>query len=224
MHVDRLKKCCAVTGLPSSIDGRFQNKTWCGRADPSLLALMMGSVMYCEAYWTGCSALSAPCRFLTSGSVEEDILQRAKQKMVLDHLVIQRMDTSGRTILDASGGANTAKKMFGKDELQAILRFGAEELFKEDENKIEQKEAQMLNEDIDSILARAEVIYWLSTTLTSPHQTGAVPSAQYFLIPEHGDGDSLQIQDMCLWVEESAKEEESISLLWHHDVLEEFRR
>ena len=29
-------------------------------------------------------------RFLTSGSVEEDILE-----MVLDHLVIQRMDTSG---------------------------------------------------------------------------------------------------------------------------------
>lgn len=77
--------------------------------------------------------------------------------MVLDHLVIQRMDTSGRTILDASGGAANAKKMFGKDELQAILRFGAEELFKEDDQKVEQKEAQMLNEDLESILARAEV-------------------------------------------------------------------
>ncbi len=33
-------------------------------------------------------------RFLTSGSVEEDILNRAKQKMVLDHLVIQSMDTN----------------------------------------------------------------------------------------------------------------------------------
>ena len=100
-----------------------------------------------------------PDRFLTSGSVEEDILQRAKQKMVLDHLVIQRMDTSGRTVLDASG-ANTAKKMFGKDELAAILRFGAEELFKEDETKREQRQNQMLHEDIDSILARAEVMEW----------------------------------------------------------------
>lgn len=27
--------------------------------------------------------------------LEEEILKRAKQKMVLDHLVIQRMDTSG---------------------------------------------------------------------------------------------------------------------------------
>ena len=44
------------------------------------------------------------CRLLTSGSVEENILERAKQKMVLDHLVIQRMDTSGRTVLDTTGG------------------------------------------------------------------------------------------------------------------------
>jgi hypothetical protein len=34
-------------------------------------------------------------RLVTSGSVEEEILERAKRKMVLDHLVIQRMDTSG---------------------------------------------------------------------------------------------------------------------------------
>lgn len=87
--------------------------------------------------------------------MEEDILQRAKQKMVLDHLVIQRMDTSGRTVLDASG-SNTAKKMFGKEELAAILRFGAEELFKEDETKREQKQNEMLSEDLESILARAE--------------------------------------------------------------------
>ena len=71
----------------------------------------------------------APRRFLTSGSVEEDILERAKQKMVLDHLVIQRMDTSGRTVLDPRTSAANAKQMFGKEELSAILRFGAEQLF-----------------------------------------------------------------------------------------------
>lgn len=69
-------------------------------------------------------------RFLTSGSVEEDILHRAKQKMVLDHLVIQRMDTSGRTILGPRAATEGAKQMFGKDELASILKFGAEELFK----------------------------------------------------------------------------------------------
>lgn len=38
-------------------------------------------------------------RLVTSNSVEEDIVERAKKKMVLDHLVIQRMDTTGRTVL-----------------------------------------------------------------------------------------------------------------------------
>ena len=48
---------------------------------------------------------------------------------VLDHLVIQRMDTSGGLV--AGGRADAAaKQLFGKDELAAILRFGAEELFK----------------------------------------------------------------------------------------------
>lgn len=77
-----------------------------------------------------CHRLGCFCRFLTSGSVEEDILQRAKQKMVLDHLVIQRMDTSGRTVLGPRATTETAKQLFGKDELAAILKFGAEELFK----------------------------------------------------------------------------------------------
>jgi len=38
-------------------------------------------------------------RLVTSNSIEEDIIERAKKKMVLDHLVIQRMDTTGRTVL-----------------------------------------------------------------------------------------------------------------------------
>ena len=43
-------------------------------------------------------------------------MDRAKAKMVLDHLVIQRMDTSGRTVLDpaAGGGAQAAGKLFNK--------------------------------------------------------------------------------------------------------------
>ena len=38
-------------------------------------------------------------RLVTKQSVEETIVERAKQKMVLDHLVIQSMDTTGRTVL-----------------------------------------------------------------------------------------------------------------------------
>ncbi|KAM3715807.1 Chromodomain-helicase-DNA-binding protein [Dirofilaria immitis] len=37
-------------------------------------------------------------RLVTKASVEEEIVERAKRKLVLDHLIIQRMDTTGRTV------------------------------------------------------------------------------------------------------------------------------
>jgi chromodomain-helicase-DNA-binding protein 1 len=49
--------------------------------------------------------------------LEEDILQRAKNKMVLDHLVIQTM-----------GGKNSksqsSNQVFNKEDLATILKFG----------------------------------------------------------------------------------------------------
>lgn len=94
-------------------------------------------------------------RLVTKNSVEEDILERAKQKMVLDHLVIQRMDTTGKTILSKGNGTASATPNsttpFNKEELAQILKFGAEELFKETENPEEEPHV-----DIDEILRRAE--------------------------------------------------------------------
>lgn len=88
-------------------------------------------------------------RLVTARSVEEEIVERAKQKMVLDHLVIQRMDTTGRTVLDKKGGSSTATP-FNKEDLTAILKFGAEELFKDEDDEEEP------TCDIDEILRRAE--------------------------------------------------------------------
>ncbi|CAK8697940.1 unnamed protein product [Clavelina lepadiformis] len=91
-------------------------------------------------------------RLVCAGSVEEDIIERAKKKMVLDHLVIQRMDTSGKTVLfKNTAPSSTTNNPFNKDELTAILKFGAEELFQETEG--EEKEPEC---DIDEILRRAE--------------------------------------------------------------------
>lgn len=80
-------------------------------------------------------------RLVTKGSVEEDIVERAKKKLVLDHLVIQRMDTSGRTVLSKKAVAS-ASVPFDKTELSAILKFGAEELFKEKEGEEQEPEVQ----------------------------------------------------------------------------------
>ncbi|XP_053972660.1 chromodomain-helicase-DNA-binding protein 1 isoform X3 [Hylaeus volcanicus] len=89
-------------------------------------------------------------RLVTKNSVEEEIVERAKQKMVLDHLVIQRMDTTGRTVLDKKN-AGTNNNPFNKEDLNAILKFGAEDLFKDEEDGDEEPTC-----DIDEILRRAE--------------------------------------------------------------------
>ncbi|GMT28082.1 hypothetical protein PFISCL1PPCAC_19379 [Pristionchus fissidentatus] len=92
-------------------------------------------------------------RLVTRGSVEEEIVERAKRKLVLDHLVIQRMDTTGRTVLhksDPKGGVSSSLP-FDKHELNDILKFGAQELFKEADGEEQEPEV-----DIDKILQVAE--------------------------------------------------------------------
>ena len=56
---------------------------------------------------------------------------------MLDHLVIQSMDTSARP---SSTGANP----FNKEELEAILKFGAEELFKAKDGEEEKLEGNLV--------------------------------------------------------------------------------
>ena len=63
-------------------------------------------------------------RFVTRSSVEERITQVAKKKMMLTHLVVR----------PGMGGKGTN---MSKQELDDILRFGTEELFKDDENNEE---------------------------------------------------------------------------------------
>jgi len=91
-------------------------------------------------------------RLVASCSVDEDIIHRAKNKMVLDHLVIQSMDTTGKSVIagkeSKKGAGNTP---FDKSELNMILKFGAEDLFKTDESEEQDKEV-----DLDAILQSAE--------------------------------------------------------------------
>merc|ERR1719464_1606179 len=61
-------------------------------------------------------------RFVTRNTVEERVTQVAKKKMMLTHLVVQ-------------AGPMGAKNNLSKKEIDDILKFGTEELFKEDENE-----------------------------------------------------------------------------------------
>ncbi|WKX89357.1 hypothetical protein Q1695_008755 [Nippostrongylus brasiliensis] len=90
-------------------------------------------------------------RLVTRNSMEEEIVERAKRKLVLDHLVIQRMDTTGRTVLSKTSTAGAKAVPFDKKELNDILKFGAADLFKERDGEEQEPEV-----DIDRILSVAE--------------------------------------------------------------------
>ncbi|GMK59395.1 hypothetical protein CspeluHIS016_0800010, partial [Cutaneotrichosporon spelunceum] len=91
-------------------------------------------------------------RFVTKGTIEEDILERAKRKMILEYAIINQTDTSGGHI----NGTSTPKEKngdFSKEELAAILKFGARSMFQADENAQNEKLDAM---DLDDILTKAD--------------------------------------------------------------------
>ncbi|XP_034241985.1 chromodomain-helicase-DNA-binding protein Mi-2 homolog isoform X2 [Thrips palmi] len=81
-------------------------------------------------------------RFVTRNSVEERVTQVAKRKMMLTHLVVR----------PGMGGKATN---FTKQEMDDILRFGTEELFKEEEGK-EEDAIHYTDKAIDELLERSQ--------------------------------------------------------------------
>ncbi|KAK5582150.1 hypothetical protein RB653_003733 [Dictyostelium firmibasis] len=76
-------------------------------------------------------------RFVTENSMEEKMVEKAEMKLQLDALVIQQ----GRLV--------EANKNAKPEELLAMLRFGADDIFKS-------KSSTITDEDIDSILKKGE--------------------------------------------------------------------
>ncbi|KAK4311650.1 hypothetical protein Pmani_016853 [Petrolisthes manimaculis] len=80
-------------------------------------------------------------RFVTRNSVEERVTQVAKRKMMLTHLVVR----------PGMGGSKSTN--FSKQELDDILRFGTEELFKEESGK---ESIYYDNKTIEELLDRSK--------------------------------------------------------------------
>ncbi|WFD00871.1 DNA helicase [Malassezia yamatoensis] len=91
-------------------------------------------------------------RLLTKGTVEEDVLERAKRKMVLEYAIIHQMDTSGTNF--APNALNKNSQNFSREELGAILKFGAQSMFKSENEDGQQKKLDEM--DLDEILTHAE--------------------------------------------------------------------
>ncbi|KAG0704357.1 SNF2 family DNA-dependent ATPase [Suillus ampliporus] len=78
-------------------------------------------------------------KFMVKNSAEERIMLTGKKKLVLDHLIVQKMDND-----DGAG-----------DDLQSILTFGAKALFEEGDHS--SKDITYVENDIDKLIERTEV-------------------------------------------------------------------
>lgn len=99
-------------------------------------------------------------RLLTKDTVEEDVIERAKRKMVLEYAIIHQMDTSGTNFApkDARGGKDKGQGP-SKEDLEAALKFGARSMFTRGAGGAEGEEQQqekLERLDIDALLADAE--------------------------------------------------------------------
>lgn len=95
---------------------RSPRPAWRGAALDSFLLCLQA---FSRAHRIGQNKKVMIYRFVTRASVEERITQVAKRKMMLTHLVV-------RPGLGSKSGSMT------KQELDDILKFGTEELFKDD--------------------------------------------------------------------------------------------
>ncbi|KAI8453674.1 SNF2 family N-terminal domain-containing protein, partial [Phakopsora pachyrhizi] len=88
-------------------------------------------------------------RLVTKDTVEEDVLERAKRKMILEYAIINQMDTSGKHV--GRKEPPKSEPNYNKEDLSAILKFGAANLFKSsaDQSKLESM-------DLDEIMNKGE--------------------------------------------------------------------
>ncbi|KAH9992613.1 P-loop containing nucleoside triphosphate hydrolase protein [Russula vinacea] len=94
-------------------------------------------------------------RFVSKDTMEEDVLERAKKKMVLEYAIINQMDTSQAHLSGKTGNGRDVTKPdnLSKEELTAVLKYGAQKLFDKDNTQQDKKLDDM---DLDDILNRAE--------------------------------------------------------------------
>eukprot|EP01122_Echinamoeba_exundans_P011906 TRINITY_DN4881_c0_g1_i1.p1 TRINITY_DN4881_c0_g1~~TRINITY_DN4881_c0_g1_i1.p1 ORF type:complete len:1587 (+),score=273.57 TRINITY_DN4881_c0_g1_i1:309-5069(+) len=98
-------------------------------------------------------------RLVSRNTVEENILARAKKKLALDQLVIQRLNATSEQS-DAKepkpvllSGASMGSQ-WQKSELADVIRFGAQEIFKSENDKVAELELRTM--DMDAILNTSE--------------------------------------------------------------------
>uniref|UniRef100_A0AAQ4QGW6 Chromodomain helicase DNA binding protein 4a n=1 Tax=Gasterosteus aculeatus aculeatus TaxID=481459 RepID=A0AAQ4QGW6_GASAC len=146
-------------------------------------------------------------RFVTKASVEERITQVAKKKMMLTHLVVRP-------------GLGSKTGSMSKQELDDILKFGTEQLFKDEfdgENKNKEEDSSVIHYDekaIDRLLDRNQDATEDKELQSMNEYLSSFKVAQYVVKDEEEEEEEVQ--------REIIKQEESVDpdywekLLRHH--------
>jgi chromodomain-helicase-DNA-binding protein 1 len=164
---DARKKSIAHFNAPGSTDFAFLLSTRAGGLGINLETA--DTVIIFDSDWNPQNDLQAMARahrigqkshvsvyrFVAKDTMEEDVLERAKKKMVLEYAIINQMDTSQAHLSSKGGTPKDAQKPenLSKDELTAVLKYGAQKMFDKDNTQQDKKLDEM---DLDDILNRAE--------------------------------------------------------------------
>lgn len=154
-------------------------------------------------------------QLMTKGTVEEKIMQIGRKKMALDHVLIEKMD-------DANDAGN---------DLESILKHGAEALFSDDEKKKEKihydaaSVAKLL--DRSSLAAKADETDKAATEGTSKFSLARVwANDEGELTDNLGDGEEGDASNPSVWENILKEREEQAQRLaaMHQEVLGRGRR
>uniref|UniRef100_A0AAV2MC76 DNA helicase n=1 Tax=Knipowitschia caucasica TaxID=637954 RepID=A0AAV2MC76_KNICA len=145
-------------------------------------------------------------RFVTKASVEERITQVAKKKMMLTHLVVRP-------------GMGTKTGSMSKQELDDILKFGTEELFKDDAAEGDNKEddSSVIHYDdhaIDRLLDRNQDATDDTELASMNEYLSSFKVAQYVVKDE--DDEEEEVEREVIKQEESVDPDYWEKLLRHH--------
>ncbi|KAK7886895.1 hypothetical protein WMY93_026516 [Mugilogobius chulae] len=145
-------------------------------------------------------------RFVTKASVEERITQVAKKKMMLTHLVVRP-------------GIGTKTGSMSKQELDDILKFGTEELFKDDAPEGDNKEddSSVIHYDdqaIDRLLDRNQDATDDTELASMNEYLSSFKVAQYVVKDE--DDEEEEVEREVIKQEESVDPDYWEKLLRHH--------
>lgn len=131
-------------------------------------------------------------RLVTKDTKEKEMLDRASKKLGLDKVVLA-MDTDRSSEFGGSG----SKQTLDKEEINALLKYGAYALYKKSDQETSEEERRLLEGDIDQILERSSTVIKFGSSET-PTNNGPSTFSKATFFTDDANPD-ININDEDFW-------------------------